>query len=568
MKQIVWFSLSCLWATSAFAQHQEGNEKPAFDPGQIKGNVQVSFQNYQEDSTIGAVGSALPEEKASLNAFTNLNYTRGSFSAGIRYESYLPAQVGYPDRFTGTGLGYRYASYELEQVGVTVGNFYEQFGNGLVLRTYEERALGIDNALDGIRVKFKPFEGVYLKGIYGKQRFQFADGLVNGDGLVRGIDGEIVINELSDSMANWKTQISIGANFVSKYQVGNNPSLVLPENVGAYSGRINLSRGNFSMLGEYAYKINDPSADNNYIYKDGHAALVNLTYATKGFSVSLDAKTTDNFSFRSNRDAELTDLQINFSPALTKQHSYNLAATLYPYGSRPQGEVAYQAEVAYKIPKKSKIGGKYGTLITANFSTVYGLDSTNLTGNLDAVKNNRVGYENNFFTPGDEKYFHDFNVEIRRKFNKKFSAAYTYLNFFYNNDINQGAFDNGKSVSGDILAQIHILDLTYKITRKHSVRTELQHLSSDQHLGNWATAVVEYSYSPNWFVGLIDQYNYGNKKVKDRIHYLYATIGYVKDAHRFTVGYGKQRAGLFCVGGVCRTVPASNGLTFTFSTSF
>ena len=32
--------------------------------------------------------------------------------------------------------------------------------------------------------------------------------------------------------------------------------------------------------------------------------------------------------------------------------------------------------------------------------------------------------------------------------------------------------------------------------------------------------------------------------------------------------YGKQRAGVFCVGGVCRAVPASNGLTFSFTSSF
>ena len=34
------------------------------------------------------------------------------------------------------------------------------------------------------------------------------------------------------------------------------------------------------------------------------------------------------------------------------------------------------------------------------------------------------------------------------------------------------------------------------------------------------------------------------------------------------LGYGKRREGIFCVGGVCRAVPASNGFEVTFTSSF
>ncbi len=568
MKKLIALSSAFLMVCSINAQEEER------DLGQIKGNVSVAFQQYEEDSAINA---AVPEQKSTLTAFTNVIYSRDDFSAGIRYESYLPAQLGYPDRFSGTGLGYRYASYETDEVGVTVGNFYEQFGSGLIFRAYEERLLGLDNAMDGMRVKAHLLPGVYLKGVYGKQRFQFADGLVNGDGLIRGFDGELVLNELLDTLSGLpvdslpyrKTNVILGGSFVSKYQADNNPSLILPENVGSWAGRARIIRGKVSMFGEFAYKINDPSGDNNFIYRDGKAVMVNLTYATRGFSVALDAKTTDNFSFRSDRTAQLTDLWINFSPALTKQHSYNLAATLYPYGSRPWGEVAYQGEVSYKVPRKSKLGGKYGMLLTANFATVYGLDSTNIAEDPDDITSTRQGYTNNFFMPGDEQYFQDFNFEIKKKFSKTFKAVYTYFNFFYNNDINQGAFDNdNKAVKGNIRAQIHVLELSKRFKKKHNIRVELQHLQTEEHLGNWATVVMEYTYSPHWSIGIVEQYNYGNPDEAFRIHYPYINIGYVKDAHRLSVGYGKQRAGLFCVGGVCRQVPASNGLTLTFTTSF
>ena len=86
--------------------------------------------------------------------------------------------------------------------------------------------------------------------------------------------------------------------------------------------------------------------------------------------------------------------------------------------------------------------------------------------------------------------------------------------------------------------------------------------------GNWATILLEYSISPSYFFSIMDQYNYGNPIESKRVHYPIITCGYIKDATRFTVSYGRQRAGLFCVGGVCRFVPANNGLTFSFTQSF
>jgi hypothetical protein len=87
-------------------------------------------------------------------------------------------------------------------------------------------------------------------------------------------------------------------------------------------------------------------------------------------------------------------------------------------------------------------------------------------------------------------------------------------------------------------------------------------------LGNWATAVIEYTISPNWFFAVMDQYNYGNPDEDKRVHYLLGSVGYIHNATRFSVNFGKQRAGIFCIGGICRPVPASNGVTLTFTTSF
>lgn len=526
--------------------------------GQIHGNIQTDVQYYNPDTLIGA---PIVPEKMLMNGFANLIYTSKDFEAGIRYESYLNALQGFPREYRGTGIPYRYARYKKGGLDVTAGNYYEQFGSGMIFRAYESRGLGYDNAMDGFRLKYQPMSGVYLKGIYGVQRIFFD----KGPGIVRGIDGEVVLNELTDSLAvKLKPRITLGGSFVSKYQKDEDQTYVLPENVGAYSGRMNIYWGDFYVSGEYVEKINDPSNDNNFIYKKGRGLLINSSYSTKGLGITFSAKTIDNMSFRSDRYEGVTNLFINYLPATTKQHTYNLPATLYPYAVQANGEVAFQGDISYKFKRKSFLGGKYGTHISVNLSNAYELDSSTIPND-----SSRIGYNTNFFSPGKQVYFSDFNVEVRKKISKKLKVAYSYFNIRYNKDIVEGKINEGI-----VNASIHVADILYKINKKHSVRFEAQHLSTNKKhgyykdQGNWATGLIEYTISPHWTFGFLDQYNYGNDDPKKRIHYLFGTIAYLKDANRFMLSYGRQRAGIFCVGGVCRNVPASNGFTFTVISNF
>ncbi|MEW6470638.1 MAG: DUF6029 family protein, partial [Bacteroidota bacterium] len=335
-------------------------------------------------------------EKMLMNGFANIIFTKGNFSAGLRYESYLNTLQGFDPRYKGNGIPYRFASYKADELEVTAGNFYEQFGSGLVLRAYEEKGLGIDNAFDGLRLKYV-IHGFYLKGLIGKQRSFFTQ----GPGIVRGFDGEVNLNELFTKWSESPTQISLGGSFVSKFQSGDKvvyqtSTLNVPQNVGASAGRISVSRGRVNFMAEYANKINDPSAINNYLYRPGEALFFTANYSTKGFAVSAGTKYTDNFSFKNDRTATGSDLNINFLPALARQHTYSLLA-FYPYATQSNGEVAHRIEISKKFKKETKLGGKYGTDITIHFSDAYGLDTTTLTPADDSA---RYGYTVNYFGQG------------------------------------------------------------------------------------------------------------------------------------------------------------------------
>lgn len=550
-----------LWMLLLVPAGLAGQEQP-LDLGQLSGNVQVLFQQYNEDTIIDAV---VPPEQTGLNAYSNLIYTRGKLSAGVRFEAYLPAIQGYPGRFQGTGLGYRFARYQDDMFDFTVGNFYEQFGTGMLFRAYEERDLGIDNAMDGLRLILRPLPGVRITGIYGRQRLDFNNGLINGDGLIRAIDGEILINETFPSLADKELRVTLGGSFLSKFQPGSDIvkdtlQLDLPENVGSYQARLGLEYKNFQFIGEYVEKINDPNADNQYIYKNGRGAFANLTYSRKGLGINAQWKVIDNMAFRSDRDLLLFDVPINFVPTITKQHTYNLAATLYPYATVLNGESGYALEVFYKIPKGTALGGKYGVDIAANFVAVNDIDRTALTG-VDALID---GYETNFFGMGEEKFVRDFNVSVSHKFSKKFKAKYAFFDFEFNTLVTPVTND----FKGTVFADIHVLEMSYKIKPKNTVRAELQALFTEQDKGDWATLLVEYTFSPHWSFSVLDQYNYGNDDPDQRVHYLYGNVAYTSGPNRISVGYGKRREGIFCIGGVCRAVPASNGWEIALATTF
>ncbi|HSW68135.1 MAG TPA: DUF6029 family protein, partial [Bacteroidales bacterium] len=98
----------------------------------LSGSMQVDAQYYITDTLIGT--ERVPE-RILMNAFTRLNYQQGPFSAAIRFESYLNPLLGYDSRYEGSGLAFRSISYRSDFIEITAGNFYEQFGNGMILRS-------------------------------------------------------------------------------------------------------------------------------------------------------------------------------------------------------------------------------------------------------------------------------------------------------------------------------------------------------------------------------------------------------------------------------------------------
>ena len=341
------------------------------------------------------------------------------------------------------------------------------------------------------------------------------------------------------------------------------PAENIPQNVAAWAARATFGYEGFRLDGEYARKINDPNISNSFIYKPGEALFLSATYAMKGFGIAASFIRADNMEFRSQRWMNAnSELMINCIPAINRQYSYQLIGD-YSYASQPNDQIGAQLQINYQIPKKSVLGGKYGTDITFNYSRFHNIDKQPVQEAIDnGTPTGTMGYTSQFFKFGPELLYQDIGLEISHRFNNKkwkWILAYNYIT--YNLEILQG---HAGMMRGHLVAS----DLSYKITPKHALRLEAQHLYTKDDIGSSVYAMLEYSISPNWFFSVGDDWNYGNPDPEHKTHYYNISCAYVWNTTRIALNFGKTKEGILCVGGVCRAVPASFGLGLSVTTSF
>ncbi len=572
MNKITLICLLAAFAPAAPALAQEGQDDGGGNKVTVSGSIQSDILIPEFDPEIQSQSDKI-DEWAVTNTFADVNIMSEHVDAGARFEFLkhpLPGfrPPGFTKDYAGWGVPYFYVKTHFKNWDLTLGNFYEQFGSGFILRTYEERTLGIDNSLLGGRFTIRPVKGVSFKVLSGKQRRYWS----HNDSWVSGADLELSLDQWFKGLSNSGTYLTLGASWVNKYESDDDimadatHKLNLPTSVNAFDVRANLQKGGFSLLAEYAWKSQDPTYENGYIYRKGSVTMLSASYSKRGLSVLLQAKRSDNMSFRSRRregeDVTTTASFINHMPAFTMDQTYALAA-MYPYATYPDGEWAYQAQFGYNFKRHTFLGGKYGTKLRVNFSHIRGIDG--IEPGVDNMVPGTDGYGSAFWKWGKGgMYYQDINVQIDKKFSRSFDLHFMYMNQIYNNVVNPIA--DGELSEGEtyVRSNIFILDGKYRFNNKFTLRGEVQYLTTGEDLGDWWYGLLELSFLPHWMFTVADMYNSG---VTNR-HYYQGLITYSAGSHRLQLGYGRTRAGYNCAGGVCRYVPSSKGVTISYNYNF
>lgn len=503
--------------------------------GYFSGSLESTNHYYLQDENLSI---PKPDNPVASNNYLHLQYTNGPFTSALQYEAYMPPLTGYPYQLEGNAVTFLNFNYSKEMIGITAGSFYEQFGSGLSFRAYESRELGINNAVNGLRVILRPLDFITIKGIYGRPR----EYLGISSSYLRGADMEFDLTKIMKTSLAIKT----GGGIISRYQAYTGPADNFPSNVNAYNARLSADYANFNLETEYVYKSVDPSLTNNYSYANGGALLISGNYTSGGFGLYASAKFLKNMDFRSDRESEGNYMMVNYLPANTWQHSYMLA-NIYPYSTQPDGEASIQTDLNYTIPKGSIIGGIYGTRLRFGFAH---------TRNLGSDENNSPV----LVSFGNEIYYQDLTLEITRKWSPSLKTIASVTNLRYDKSaIEYPGADY-------IKATIVLLESQLRMSDLFSLRTELQHLWTKQDDGNWAAVLAELGFAPSLSIFISDMCDYQNEN--DMAHYISSGISFSKDLLRISTGYGRFREGLICAGGVCQRVPAYRGFNLKISVNF
>lgn len=584
-KYLPLLAAAVLTALPAAAQEEDGGVS-------LKGSIQSDVLIPQEDQKIG---TGTYKDWGLTNTYVDLQLLNKYVSAGARFEYLDHPLPGFEKDFQGWGVPHIYVTGRLKHAELTLGDYYEQFGSGFILRTYEERSLGIDNSLRGARLTLKPVKGVTLKALAGQQRVYWHNRswdkdftYLNGtDPWIYGADLELNVDQWFKRMDENGSRLTLGVSAVTKHErsediVNLRPTgakdefgtdilgaykLNLPTDVGAIDVRAQFQKGNYSLMAEYALKSQDPSFDNGYIYRRGNALMLSGSYSKRGMSLLLQAKRSEDMAFRSQRSRTGTAGFINHLPAFSQQQTYALAA-LYPYATQNAlGEWAFQGEFSYTFKRKTALGGKYGTTVKLNASHIRGIDRQPLMAAGQPVEDlqGTKGYTTKFFRMGHDTYYQDINVQLDKKVTKDFKLNLMYMHQRYNKTIVEGH-------GGTINSHIAIAEGKYTINKKLTLRGEAQYLHTKQDQGDWWYGLLELSVLPHFMFTISDMYNAKvpntDETATSKQHFYMVSGCYTHGAHRLQLSYGKTRAGYNCTGGVCRYVPASKGLQVSYNFNF
>jgi len=565
MRKIILLSLLS-YSTTVFGQIDN-------DKGQFSGNFQTNTQFYLNDDKINTNTTQYQKELSSTDAWLFLNYQVKGFKFSARYDVFNNSPLLNPsgEAFTDHGIGFWQIRKEIDELDITIGSFYDQFGSGAAFRAFEERLLGLDYAIEGIRLIYRPTENMQLKGFTGRQKGDLGskDRFETSPEVVKGfnVENRFKLGENSplDLGASWVnrtlTQEHSMADIVSNINGYDLQDRFIPKyNTYVYNGYATLGLGNFALKGEYNYKtaeanrIQDDSNNINLRNVDGQLYSAGLSYSKrkigkkKKASIGINAqyRYMKNFIFRTSPLDNFQNGLLSYTPSLTRENSYTLLAR-YNGNAQTQGEQGYQADVTF-TPRK-------GTTITANYSSIRSLDANGKGGK-----------------PVD--LFREMYLDVSRKMSKKLKLKLGLQSVLYNQDIyeQKGGVDNVETFTP--FGEINYL-LNKK--KKKSLRFEFQYLNTKQDLGTFLNTVLEYTVAPKWSFALGDMINLDPQGRKDGVkstladqvlHFPTVFVGYTKHTTSFSLAYKKQVEGINCTGGVCRQEPAFSGVRFSLSTSF
>lgn len=450
--------------------------------------------------------------------WTNLDYSKGIFSSGLRFEVFQPND---PDPSISRGkeyysdIAYKYLSLDLTNIeyGIkfTAGNFYEIFSRGMILKSYEDRNIRVDNNLSGFKVNAN-YNDFYLTALSGSA----ANSKNLREDIVHAIDFYY------SGFSLLKPGFSYAINIPQDQTLGKTSLTSL---------RIEPSIWNFDFYFEFGVKQNN--VIKNATLNKNEKIIGKGLYGSSSFyigsvSITSEYKLYDNFSFTSSDQT----ISFNTPPALRKEYTYVLLNN-YSSPLNANNEKGFQIEVNYTLDEDANFQASYGLTTSLNENSYY-----------QRVNNIKVPSEIQL----KEFYFHA-NKIWNESFNSTFAFGY-----------NEEASSKTKNLTPIIENKFYFDDInTIKLVFEHQHTTNIS--TDEKYFSNVLS--IEYLRSPSFNIILLTEMQ---TKESDsgkliRKFWNFIQLGYKISSHTdLSFLIGSRRAGDICIGGVCRFEPEFKGV--------
>jgi hypothetical protein len=453
-----------------------------------------------------------------LENWLNLDYSLGMFSAGLRLEVFQPNDPD-PSISRGkenyAGIDYKYFKADIgerdEGLEIIGGNYYTLFGRGLVLKSYEDRAIRIDNNLLGLRVAGK-YAGFVLTGLTGTAAN------ANNERLD-------ILHAADLEYRGWKplkTGLTVASNLPSSGDAARTTLASL---------RLIPSFWNVDIYGEYTAKFNE---DINQDIFNGSETIVgqgvygNLNFYFGSLSLLGEYKYYDNIAFTS-QDGTIF---YNTPPSVRLEYTYVLP-NRHPSPLNQANEQGFQVAAGYNLSDDTYFTGAYTQTKTLSSSSYY-----QRVNQIDIPISTQL---EEIYVTGQQDWS---------------ESLTTILAFAYNEEL----ATNTKNITPILENRFYFGEVnTIKIVLEH------QHVTDRTTTEEYYSDVlnVEYLRSPNFSFAIVAEVQ-TKEPEPDRIvrkFWGFAQAGYKFGGHTdISLLVGTRQAGNICIGGVCRYEPAFQGV--------
>jgi len=510
-----------------------------------------------DDPTLGIQPKRYLEEIANARIFFD------NITVGLRYEMDDPSEVGQSFQ----GLRRRWIEYNKDQLLLQAGSVSALYGRGLSINAFEARPLNYDAWLDGIKgdyeykwkkedADFQPSLGVRM--IAGNLTFH---DVVDTNKPVQQVSARAVNSQLGF----FGKKLILGTSFVQAFTsvtevLGRSGNVITNREVNQPEMYLNFLSGpveGFFQFTEMRSNLNQVQNKDTSIFNLGKALYGSLSYAGSEFGLTMEYKNYSYFVRSPGADNQnyLSKLPISSPPEVYKEFTYtSLTRTTHSVNFDDELGFEVEADVTaipeYVITLNCAASSQHNSYALAKDS------SGNLVYNTTGSTSFLPKFSGNNFYPFWEAF-----CEVEHDF-----GSLNYLKLFAHRRSN---VITASTSSADIQRSTTIGGkVQYETIKTQSLLVSMEHqwmYDTEKPLNNHnllnELLTLQYSINSVSFGGVFD---YSTQNEASRHFWPQGFISFhIGGSHTILASYGAERGGLNCTGGICRVVPAFNGLRVT-----